>query len=41
MWRPVFWGIGMQFVLGLITLRTKIGFDAFDWLGGQVQVSPT
>ncbi|KAJ6669639.1 hypothetical protein lerEdw1_000188 [Lerista edwardsae] len=36
-WRPVIWGIGMQFVLGLITLRTKAGFDAFNWLGGQVQ----
>ncbi|XP_003216567.4 solute carrier family 28 member 3 [Anolis carolinensis] len=36
-WRPVFWGIGLQFVLGLITLRTKVGFDAFNWLGVQVQ----
>ncbi|CAI5786937.1 solute carrier family 28 member 3 [Podarcis lilfordi] len=36
-WRPVIWGIGLQFILGLITLRTKIGFDAFNWLGGQVQ----
>ncbi|XP_053149052.1 solute carrier family 28 member 3 [Hemicordylus capensis] len=36
-WRPVIWGIAMQFVLGLITLRTKAGFDAFNWLGVQVQ----
>uniref|UniRef100_A0A670JPV7 Sodium/nucleoside cotransporter n=1 Tax=Podarcis muralis TaxID=64176 RepID=A0A670JPV7_PODMU len=36
-WRPVIWGIGLQFILGLITLRTKVGFDAFNWLGGQVQ----
>ncbi|KAJ7335579.1 hypothetical protein JRQ81_013520 [Phrynocephalus forsythii] len=36
-WRPVIWGVGLQFVLGLITLRTKIGFDAFSWLGEQVQ----
>lgn len=36
-WRPVFWGIGLQFILGLIILRTKPGFDAFDWLGIQVQ----
>ncbi|XP_063149181.1 solute carrier family 28 member 3 [Candoia aspera] len=36
-WRPVIWGIAMQFVLGLITLRTKAGFDAFNWLGKQVQ----
>uniref|UniRef100_A0A8C6Y8X6 Solute carrier family 28 member 3 n=1 Tax=Naja naja TaxID=35670 RepID=A0A8C6Y8X6_NAJNA len=35
-WRPVIWGVAMQFVLGLITLRTKVGFDAFNWLGNQV-----
>uniref|UniRef100_A0A5F9DJZ7 Solute carrier family 28 member 3 n=1 Tax=Oryctolagus cuniculus TaxID=9986 RepID=A0A5F9DJZ7_RABIT len=36
-WRPVFWGIGLQFLLGLLILRTKPGFIAFDWLGKQVQ----
>ncbi|XP_004862498.1 solute carrier family 28 member 3 [Heterocephalus glaber] len=36
-WRPVCWGIGIQFVLGLLILRTKPGFIAFDWLGRQVQ----
>uniref|UniRef100_A0A6J0V9N2 Sodium/nucleoside cotransporter n=1 Tax=Pogona vitticeps TaxID=103695 RepID=A0A6J0V9N2_9SAUR len=36
-WRPVIWGIGLQFILGLITLRTKVGFDSFSWLGQQVQ----
>ncbi|XP_056380207.1 solute carrier family 28 member 3 isoform X2 [Hyla sarda] len=36
-WRQVFWGIGLQFLLGLVILRTKPGFDAFDWLGIQVQ----
>ncbi|KAM9330715.1 solute carrier family 28 member 3 [Gastrophryne carolinensis] len=36
-WRQVFWGIGLQFLLGLLILRTKPGFDAFDWLGVQVQ----
>ncbi|XP_029473205.1 solute carrier family 28 member 3 [Rhinatrema bivittatum] len=36
-WRPVFWGIGLQFVLGLVILRTKPGYDAFNWLGIQVQ----
>ncbi|XP_075455064.1 solute carrier family 28 member 3 isoform X2 [Ascaphus truei] len=36
-WRPVFWGIGLQFLLGVIILRTKPGFDAFDRLGIQVQ----
>nr|XP_033813233.1 solute carrier family 28 member 3 [Geotrypetes seraphini] len=37
-WRPVFWGIGIQFILGLLILRTKPGYDAFDWLGMQVQI---
>ncbi|XP_036779133.2 solute carrier family 28 member 3 isoform X2 [Manis pentadactyla] len=36
-WRPVFWGIGLQFFLGLLILRTDPGFMAFDWLGNQVQ----
>ncbi|KAM5298384.1 solute carrier family 28 member 3 [Ctenodactylus gundi] len=36
-WRPVFWGIGLQFLFGLLILRTKPGFIAFDWLGRQVQ----
>ncbi|KAG8455297.1 hypothetical protein GDO86_001479 [Hymenochirus boettgeri] len=36
-WRQVFWGVGLQFLLGLLILRTKPGFDAFDWLGIQVQ----
>ncbi|XP_012495467.1 PREDICTED: solute carrier family 28 member 3 [Propithecus coquereli] len=36
-WRPVFWGIGLQFLLGLLILRTDPGFIAFNWLGRQVQ----
>ncbi|XP_037229616.1 solute carrier family 28 member 3 [Falco biarmicus] len=36
-WRPVVSGIGMQFILGLLILRTKVGFDVFNWLGIQVQ----
>ncbi|XP_008049134.1 solute carrier family 28 member 3 [Carlito syrichta] len=36
-WRPVLWGIGLQFLLGLLILRTEPGFIAFDWLGRQVQ----
>ncbi|OCU01147.1 solute carrier family 28 member 3 isoform X2 [Xenopus laevis] len=36
-WRQVFWGVGLQFLLGLLILRTKPGYDAFDWLGIQVQ----
>uniref|UniRef100_A0A672VAT2 Sodium/nucleoside cotransporter n=1 Tax=Strigops habroptila TaxID=2489341 RepID=A0A672VAT2_STRHB len=36
-WRPVFSGIAMQFILGLLILRTKVGFDVFNWLGIQTQ----
>ncbi|RMC19154.1 hypothetical protein DUI87_03758 [Hirundo rustica rustica] len=36
-WRPVFSGIGMQFILGVLILRTKVGFDIFNWLGIQIQ----
>nr|XP_003407420.1 solute carrier family 28 member 3 isoform X1 [Loxodonta africana] len=36
-WRPVFWGIGLQFLIALLILRTEPGFVAFDWLGKQVQ----
>nr|XP_027778904.1 solute carrier family 28 member 3 [Marmota flaviventris] len=39
-WRLVFWGIGLQFLLGLLILRTNPGFIAFNWLGTQVQVLP-
>nr|XP_044612622.1 LOW QUALITY PROTEIN: solute carrier family 28 member 3-like [Equus asinus] len=35
-WRPVFGGIGLQFLLGLIILRTGPGFRAFQWLGKQI-----
>ncbi|XP_034032407.1 sodium/nucleoside cotransporter 1 [Thalassophryne amazonica] len=37
-WRPVFWGFGIQFCVGLFVLRTEPGFIAFDWLGKQVQI---
>ncbi|XP_072215805.1 solute carrier family 28 member 3 isoform X2 [Excalfactoria chinensis] len=36
-WRPVLSGIVMQFILGLLILRTKVGFDVFNWLGIQIQ----
>ncbi|XP_014590879.1 solute carrier family 28 member 3 isoform X1 [Equus caballus] len=36
-WRPVFWGIGLQFLLGLLILRTGPGLMAFQWLGNQVE----
>ncbi|KAM9376065.1 sodium/nucleoside cotransporter 1 [Pholidichthys leucotaenia] len=36
-WRPVFWGLGMQFCIGLFVIRTEPGLIVFDWLGKQVQ----
>ncbi|KAM3870625.1 sodium/nucleoside cotransporter 1 [Diretmus argenteus] len=37
-WRPVFWGLGLQFCLGLFIIRTDPGLMAFEWLGEQVQI---
>ncbi|KAM8782805.1 sodium/nucleoside cotransporter 1 [Rhynchonycteris naso] len=37
-WRAVSWGLGLQFVLGLLVIRTEPGFTAFQWLGDQIQV---
>lgn len=34
-WRPVFWGLGLQFVLGLLVLRWSVGNAVFTWLGNQ------
>ncbi|XP_061451849.1 sodium/nucleoside cotransporter 2-like [Rhineura floridana] len=36
-WRAVFWGLGLQFVLGIFIIRTEPGFQAFQWLGDQIQ----
>uniref|UniRef100_A0A8C4RY55 Sodium/nucleoside cotransporter n=1 Tax=Erpetoichthys calabaricus TaxID=27687 RepID=A0A8C4RY55_ERPCA len=36
-WRTVFSGVGLQFVFGVIILRTQIGYDAFDWTGKQME----
>ncbi|KAK2513836.1 Slc28a3 [Columba guinea] len=36
-WRPVFSGIAMQFLLGILVMRTSMGFDMFNWLGIQIQ----
>ncbi|ELK18302.1 Sodium/nucleoside cotransporter 1 [Pteropus alecto] len=37
-WRVVSWGLGLQFVLGLLVIRTEPGFIAFQWLGDQIQI---
>ncbi|KAJ6664115.1 hypothetical protein lerEdw1_008330 [Lerista edwardsae] len=36
-WRAVFWGLGLQFILGVFIIRTDPGFQAFQWLGAQIQ----
>ncbi|NWW74926.1 S28A2 protein, partial [Climacteris rufus] len=36
-WRAVFWGLGLEFLLGIFVLRTTPGTQAFQWLGDQVQ----
>ncbi|KAM6202474.1 sodium/nucleoside cotransporter 2 [Rhynchocyon petersi] len=37
-WRAVLWGLGLQFVFGILVIRTDPGFIAFQWLGNQVQI---
>ncbi|KAM8780979.1 sodium/nucleoside cotransporter 2 [Rhynchonycteris naso] len=37
-WRTVLWGLGLQFVFGILIIRTDLGFNAFQWLGNQVQI---
>nr|XP_006814105.1 PREDICTED: solute carrier family 28 member 3-like [Saccoglossus kowalevskii] len=37
-WRPVIWGLVIQFCLAIIILRTQWGFDAFNFLGEEVRV---
>ena len=37
-WRPVFWGLGLQFMLGVMILRWEYGYYFFQFLGDQVRV---
>ncbi|XP_053319114.1 sodium/nucleoside cotransporter 1 [Spea bombifrons] len=37
-WRAVFWGLGLEFVLGLFIIRTEPGYQAFNFLGEQIQI---
>ncbi|CAH2273195.1 sodium nucleoside cotransporter 1 [Pelobates cultripes] len=37
-WRAVFWGIGLEFALGLFIIRTEPGYQAFKFLGEQIQI---
>lgn len=35
-WRPVVWGILLQFIFAVVILRTQWGYDAFAYLGDRV-----
>ncbi|KRZ74029.1 Sodium/nucleoside cotransporter 2, partial [Trichinella papuae] len=35
-WTPVFWGFGIQFLIGIIAIRWKNGMQAFQWISDQV-----
>ncbi|XP_076586657.1 solute carrier family 28 member 3-like [Chaetodon auriga] len=37
-WKTLLWGIGLEFIFGLLILRTKIGFGALQWLGDQAEI---
>ncbi|XP_071830008.1 solute carrier family 28 member 3-like isoform X3 [Apostichopus japonicus] len=36
-WRPVIWGLVLQFLLALFVLKTKLGYITFNWLGDVIQ----
>ncbi|KAK3588025.1 hypothetical protein CHS0354_012071 [Potamilus streckersoni] len=36
-WRPVFWGLALQFIFALMILRWDVGYRIFEWLGDRVQ----
>lgn len=36
-WRQIFWGIGLQFLFGLLIIRWSGGRDAFDCISGKVR----
>lgn len=35
-WRPVIWGILLQFIFAVVILRTSWGYEAFAYLGDRV-----
>jgi pyrimidine nucleoside transport protein len=35
-WRTVVWGLGLQLLFAVIILRSKVGYQAFNWLGKRV-----
>lgn len=38
-WRTLLWGIGLQFIFGLLILRTTSGLGGLQWLGKQAEVT--
>ncbi|KAM3610763.1 uncharacterized protein V6R79_008629 [Siganus canaliculatus] len=36
-WQTLLWGIGLQFIFGLLSLRTTFGLAALQWLGKRVE----
>ncbi|XP_030844431.1 solute carrier family 28 member 3 [Strongylocentrotus purpuratus] len=36
-WRPVIWGLVLQFIFGILILRTYPGYVLFQWIGNVVQ----
>ncbi|XP_061757524.1 solute carrier family 28 member 3-like [Nerophis ophidion] len=37
-WQALFCGLGLQFVFGLLILRTSLGLKALEWLGKHVEI---
>ncbi|OWF44492.1 solute carrier family 28 member 3-like [Mizuhopecten yessoensis] len=35
-WRPVLWGLLLQFIFALVVLRSTWGYGAFDWLAQRI-----
>ncbi|XP_071828031.1 solute carrier family 28 member 3-like isoform X2 [Apostichopus japonicus] len=36
-WRTVFWGVYLQIFFGVLILRTRLGFEFFQWIGKEVE----
>ena len=37
-WKPVIGGFALQFVFGILVLRTPYGYSAFKWLGDRFSI---
>nr|KAG5705151.1 hypothetical protein BaRGS_030868 [Batillaria attramentaria] len=36
-WHTVFWGVALQFYLGIFVLRTHVGYNIVEWIGHRVE----